>query len=444
MNLHFGRGTNTPDARMEAELSSWLRAFEPAATPIALRVRVSADLRAEAQRPRGPLPWLVPVLSSMASLAAVVGVGLILLLAMASASQIHSVGGPGAVSPPDLGNQTGSSDLSWWPFYADPAMVLLLLAFAALIAASVCLGSVRAAIGRVVLGKNAGPPADLVSFRRPVRSIPRLTWALGALAIATALWFELVLGGMDFLLPGIPVLSLSSIAVAFAVALRYPRRDRSSKLMLLGSLVIELDMVLLGAVETATLVSLHSWFGLVVVVSFLSHLAFVVLAAGLASRSGLAVRPPLVLALVAIGGAFLVEVNVSDRIYATLLAGPVELVLAVANALASLLMLIAWLTILWVGLRASLQRHSTWGWRLVVVACLGKALELAISSLISSTASVGEDLLLTARLIQAAQTVEWTFLLAALLVGLRPVVTAGAPFAAEPAAVPVADERAEA
>ena len=72
MNLHFGRGTDTPDARMEAELSSWLRAFEPAATPIALRVRVSADLRTEAQRPRRPLPWVLPALSSMASLAAVV------------------------------------------------------------------------------------------------------------------------------------------------------------------------------------------------------------------------------------------------------------------------------------------------------------------------------------------------------------------------------------
>ena len=442
MNLHFGRGTDTPDARMEAELPRWLRTFEPAATPIALRLRVSADLRAEARRPHRPLPWLVPALSSMASLAAVVGVGLILLLAFASASQIHSVGGPGVVLPPDLGNQTGSSDLSWWPFYADPVMVLPVLALAVLIAASVCLRPVRAAIGRVVLGKGAGVPAAPLPFRRPVRAIPRLTWALGALALATAAWYELLFGGTE--LPGIPVVGFSSLAVAFAVALRYPRHDRSSELMLLGSLAIELDMVLLGALETATLVSLHSWFGLVVVVSFLSHLAFVVLAAGLASRSGLALRPPLVLALVAIGGAFLVEVNVSDRIYATLLAGPVELVLAVANALASLLMLIAWLTILWVGLRASLQRHSTWGWRLVVVACLGKALELAISSLISSTASVGEDLLLTARLIQAAQTVEWTFLLAALLVGLRPVVTAAALLAPEPEAVPAADEMAEA
>jgi hypothetical protein len=444
MNLHFGRGTNTPDARMEAELSSWLRAFEPAATPIALRVRVSADLRAEAQRPRGPLPWLVPVLSSMASLAAVVGVGLILLLAMASASQIHSVGGPGAVSPPDLGNQTGSSDLSWWPFYADPAMVLLLLAFAALIAASVCLGSVRAAIGRVVLGKNAGPPADLVSFRRPVRSIPRLTWALGALAIATALWFELVLGGMDFLLPGIPVLSLSSIAVAFAVALRYPRRDRSSKLMLLGSLVIELDMVLLGAVRTGTWVPLHWFFALEVVVSLLSNLAFVVLAAGLATRSGRAFRPAPILAVVAIGGAFLVQVKGSDVMYVTLGVSPGELVLAAANAMAGLLTVVAWLAILWVALRASLQRHGTWGWKLLVVACVGKIVELGISSLINSMPWSAEEALLPIRLLQAAQTVEWTFLLAALLVGLRPVVTAGAPFAAEPAAVPVADERAEA
>jgi hypothetical protein len=48
------------------------------------------------------------------------------------------------------------------------------------------------------------------------------------------------------------------------------------------------------------------------------------------------------------------------------------------------------------------------------------------------------------RLIQAAQTVEWTFLLAALLVGLRPVVTAAALLAPEPEAVPAADEMAEA
>jgi hypothetical protein len=48
------------------------------------------------------------------------------------------------------------------------------------------------------------------------------------------------------------------------------------------------------------------------------------------------------------------------------------------------------------------------------------------------------------RLIQAAQTVEWTFLLAALLVGLRPVVTATALLAPEPETVPAADEMAEA
>jgi len=277
-------------------------------------------------------------------------------------------------------------------------------------------------------------PADLVPFRRPVRSIPRLTWALGALAMATALWFELVLGGMAFLLPSIPVLSLSSVAVAFAVALRYPQSDRSSKLMLLGSLVIELDMVLFGAVRTGTWVSLHWYLALEVVVSLLSNLAFVVLAAGLATRSGLAFRPPRILAVVAIGGAFLVQVKGSDVMYVTLVFSPDQVVLAAANALAGLLTVVAWLTILWVSLRASLQRHSTWGWRLVVVACIGKALELAISSFIHSTVSVGEDPLLAARLIQAAQTVEWTFLLAALLVGLRPVVTAGALVRAEPAA----------
>jgi hypothetical protein len=437
MNLHFGRGTDTPYARMEAELPRWLRTFEPAATPIALRVRVSADLRAEAQRRARPLPWLVPALSSIASLAAVVGVGLILLLAFASASQIHSVGGPGVVLPPDLGNQTGSSGLSLWPFYADPVMVLLVLALAVLIAASVCFRPLRAAIGRVVLGKGAGTPAALLPFRRPVRSIPRLTWALGALAMATAVWCELVFGGTP--LPGIPVLGMSSLAVAFAVALRYPRHDRSSELMLLGSLAVELDMVLLGAVRTATLVSLHSYFGLLDVVSLLSNLAFVILASGLAARSGLAFRPPLVLAVVAIGGAFLVEVTGSDLIYAKLVSSPAEIVLAVANALASLLMLVAWLVILWVGLTASLQRHSTWGWRLVVVACVGKALELGISSLMNSMVFSGEDPLLPIRLIQAAQTVEWTFLLAALLVGLRPVVTDDALLAAEPAAEDTAE-----
>lgn len=431
MNLHFGRGTDTPDARMEAELPGWLRTFEPAATPIALRLRVSADLRAEARRPRRPLPWLVPALSSMASLAAVVGVGLILLLAFASASQIHSVSGPGAALPPDLGNQTGSSDLSWWPFYADPVMVLLVLALAVLIAASVCFRPLRAAIGRVVLGKGAGVPAAPLPFRRPVRSIPRLTWALGALAMATAVWYELVFGGTEL---GIPVLGMSSLAVAFAVALRYPRHDRSSELMLLGSLAVELDMVFLGALQTTITVWQQPYFGLVVVASLLSNLAFVILASGLAARSGLAFRPPLVLAVAAIGGAFLVEVRGSDLFYAKLVSSPGEVVIAVANALTGLLAIVAWLAILWVALTASLQRHSTWAWRLVVVACVGKAIELAISSLINSMGVSGEDPLLPMRLIQAAQTVEWTFLLAALLVGLRPVVTAGALVRAEPAA----------
>jgi hypothetical protein len=204
--------------------------------------------------------------------------------------------------------------------------------------------------------------------------------------------------------------------------------------MLLGSLAIELDMVLFGAV-----VSLQPDFGLVVIASLLSKLAFVVLAAGLATRSGLAFRPPLVLAVVAIGGAFLVEVTGLDLTYTKLVVSPDDLAIAVANALAGLLSVVAWLAILWVGLRASLQRHSTWGWRLVVVACVGKALELGISSLINSTVFSGEDPLLPMRLMQAAQTVEWTFLLAALLVGLRPVVTAGVFLAAEPAAQDTAE-----
>jgi hypothetical protein len=255
--------------------------------------------------------------------------------------------------------------------------------------------------------------------------------------MATAVWYELLFGGTE--LPGIPVLSFSSLAVAFAVALRYPRHDRSSELMLLGSLAIELDMVLFGAV-----VSLQPDFGLVVIASLLSKLAFVVLAAGLATRSGLAFRPPLVLAVVAIGGAFLVEVTGLDLIYTKLVVLPDDLVFTAANSLAGLLSVVAWLAILWVGLRASLQRPSTWGWRLVVVACLGKALELGISSLINSTVFSVEDPLLPMRLIQAAQTVEWTFLLAALLVGLRPVVTATALLAPEPETVPAADEMAEA
>ena len=86
--------------RMETELIGWLTGLEPTGAPIALRLRTFADLREEAARPRPRLPWLMPAVSSIGSLGAVViGASLIMLIAVVGATVDHVHAVAGAMAP---------------------------------------------------------------------------------------------------------------------------------------------------------------------------------------------------------------------------------------------------------------------------------------------------------------------------------------------------------
>jgi hypothetical protein len=116
--------------RMEAELTKWLGGLEPTGTPISLRFRTFADLRAEAALPRPRIPWLRSALSTMASLGSVVaGAGLLVLFAVIGATA-QPGSAAGAYGPGLSGVGPGSAS----PFGGDynygpgPVAILMLLA----------------------------------------------------------------------------------------------------------------------------------------------------------------------------------------------------------------------------------------------------------------------------------------------------------------------------
>ena len=424
MNLPFGRGTERPDVRLEAGLSDWLRTLEPAGTPIALRLRVSADLRNAAAGRRRPLPWLLPALSSLVSTAATLaGIGLIVALALAGANASSSVGGPGTVSPPaasglpGLASETGLGGLG-----QVGLLVLVILSVAA--GAPLMLRSVRRAAGRVLFGDGEVPPSELRPLRRPLSEISPVTWALGVVAVAAAVWLygverpdgtlnTLIYYGNAIVLP-----------LAFVVTLRYQRRDRSGMLLLLGSLSLSLALPLSLAINTVSSDPLAAWPISVALISLRGG-GLVVMGAGMLARSGPFGRPRPILAALAVGATtFMVLLRLLQSNPG--LGSPWPwVVIEVVGSFWGALSVVVWLGLLWIGLATVWQRPRNWGWWLV--AASGALVALTVAGL---EAKYFWDFNVPLEWWQLyTQYLALTLILLALLVGLWPVPRSVVPHA---------------
>jgi hypothetical protein len=436
MNLKIGRGAYEPNDRMEAELAAWLCRFEPAGTPIALRLRTFADLAEEAERPRRRLPWLMPALSSAASLAAVVlGLGLIAALAIASASASlgHGVGSTvqpypgGQLQPPEVDGMVAIT--------RDPVALLVLIVVSGLAGGSVLLRRVRAIASLLAFGGGGAAPAAPLPLRRPWRSIPRLTWLLAALTvIVVLLTIRLAVQQSSRLSSADPwelvtFLSLFSQIVAAPLALvvawRYPRRDRSSRLLLLFALASLATLLYFQA--TSSLGATWLWWPGLLLFMILGAVGMILLAAGLAGRCGAVRRPPLWLAALAVGGTlFLVMYSWMDAFFSFRYLPPLELAAVAAEEWVAAA---GWLAIMWVGLNAC-RRGGSWAWGLVLVTGALQASTYSIRLF-----QIGTDLLgltigpdqwdalwnLGSLWMVLGTILSTAALLAALLIGLRPV-----------------------
>jgi hypothetical protein len=380
-------GTTARNDRMEAELTRWLSGLEPAATPVALRVRTFANLRDEAARPPQRLAWLRPALSSAASLSAVVlGLGFVAVLAVVSASQGHGTGGPGSAAPyvggqPVLPGATGPGEAPVIQRGLDLSGLLILVA-TALAGLSIFLPRVQRLGRRIALGKVETTPGVALPLRRSVRSIPRVTWALVALGLLSALWTLWLVFQPNWMLPPIWLLAFSicmlpvTVSVPAVVAWRYPLADRSSRLLLLGTtatLGVSLVSLLTLSVYQAPAIGEPLGRLLMYVYGALLVTSSVALAAGLAGRSESMRRPPLWLAAVAIGAAFLIEMGpLLDMLIGTggfaWSTPPIDLAGWVFAAACRWLELVGLLAIPWVGICALRRHGGSWGWRLVLAA----------------------------------------------------------------------------
>lgn len=374
MNTRVGRGGDERRPQMEGELSAWLHGFEPTGTPIAVRLRTYADLREEAARPRPRLPWLMPALSSMASLGSVVaGAGLLVLLAIIGASAQPSGAGAGSLGSGVSGvGPTPQSPLGGdYSYGPDPIGILMLVVCSVLAGCTVLIPRVRRLVGRIALAGGKTAPLAPLPLRRSWRSIPFIVWPLGALAVGMTLW-----GCRGFLNsePSLYVLSLGSVIVGiaaiftpFVVAWRYPLRDLSARLLLFSALASIAGTLFYVALEILGVTSWdNEW--LLICLGVVWAFAAIALAAGLARRSGSVRRPPLRLAAVAVGAAFLLS---TAFLFFNELGGDQQLrylLESVANYLEIWVVMVAWLAILWVGFSAWRRDHSSWGWKLLLAA----------------------------------------------------------------------------
>ena len=432
MRPRSGRGDvasgTVASVQMEGELAAWLRAFEPAGAPMALRLRTSADLRAASRGRRSRLARLTPALLPVASLAAIVLLaGAVFFLAVVGVTSDRAVGGPGPGLQPS-GSAGGLDRLLAWNV---TPLVLLALAAAGLLGASVYVRPLRFAFGRFVFGDGSAPASVLLPLRRPLRGlgISRLTWALGIVAVALVAWSCWSNPPYSVAYVVATIVYAYPIAFAFAIALRYPRRDRSSRLMLAGAQILAAGWALRYAVTIATLVlgdypgrqvasDVHFAVGYTI-----STVGWGALAAGIAARSGMSRRPRRILAAAAIGAPFLLVATQLAVVFGTSDGLPLRgsfVVLTVFGSASTWLVWVAWLAILWVGLTAALRHGGGLAWRLIAFAA-------AAYSVVVLKAILGWLALrqIPVNLDSAGWPIEeclvWGSLLLGLLVGLKPV-----------------------
>lgn len=232
MKTQFGHGRVGPTGRLEAELPAWLRGFDAGPMPVAARLRISADLRAETSRSRHILPHLPQILSAAAALLILlVGAGLFLIVVKTTGTTIGGAGTP-SVLPTGVIEPYSSPGSS--PQLANPLWLAFVLCVSALAGVATRSRPVRTAVGRLVLGADGAIPAPVARLPRRLREVPRLA-LLATLPIVEVAWSRSVYG---------PTVLAYSISVALpatlacAIALRYPIGDRSARWLLVGGIAL--------------------------------------------------------------------------------------------------------------------------------------------------------------------------------------------------------------
>ena len=370
MNLQDGRKAGGSGALMETELSNWLRGLEPGGTPISLRFQAFVDLREEAARPRPRFARPMAVLSSAASLGTVVAAAGFMLLALVFVAGLgHTTGvAGGAVSAPGVG-QPATPNVDTYEGPGMNPLLLIGLPLATLIAAaSVLWPALRRSLARLAFGTHPTTPAAPLRLPRNLRSISRLAWVLGAVAVAFALWAEF--GNDSGPEPAAYRFSnliapIILVPLWVAVALRYPMTDRSARLIL-ASTIISITVYLL--VISITLVNPPGlypyWLDLV---TALNAAGVVLLAAGVAGRSGGVRRPRLALAAVAVGASFVMAATFFFWVGFDW-RDPSTVSHAIVQVAEAWFTKIAWLAMAWAGWTAARRPGAHWGWWLVCAA----------------------------------------------------------------------------
>jgi hypothetical protein len=361
---------------MEIELTNWLRGLEPGGTPISLRFQAFADLREEAARPRPRFARPMAALSSAASLGTVVaGAGLMLLALVLVAGLGHTTGVAGGVaSVPGVGQPaTPPMDANGQPGM-NPLFIIGLPLATLIAAASVLWPALRRSLARLAFGTSPTTPAAPLPLPRNLRSISRLAWVLGAVAVAVALWAEsgTVFSAQAAAYAEPAAYRLSNLIAPIllvpcwvAVAVRYPMTDRSARLILASTIIsITIDVLLVSITLVNPAALYPYWLELI---TALNAAGVVLLAAGVAGRSGGVRRPRLALAAVAVGASFVMAATFFFW-FGFDWRDPSTVSYAIVQVAEAWFINIAWLAMAWVGWTSARRPGAHWGWWLVCAA----------------------------------------------------------------------------
>ncbi len=412
MNTQFGRGRMGGSRGLEAELPTWLCSFEPSALPINARLRISADLRAQAAHPVRAWTRLPRMLSTAASVAVVLAWAALFLLAVTSINTASY--GPGAPTGPEPIINPPTTDLGSPQWLADPLELALIVVASVLAGAAVNLRLVRSAARRVVFGSGRAIAAAPIPMRRRLRRVPRLALVLAMLPVINVVMqpylnHPLMLDwSMSLFLPS---------ALACVVAFRYPVGDRSVRWLLVGGFCLGLSVAM--HLETYSTLRAIGWLALAV---------------GLAARAGVANRPSWLILAATLGVVLYAEtgsvISVASRYT------PVDYVLPslIYQGASACLVDFALIAIIWTAF-TSLRSGGGPVWVLVLVAAAGlfglqlyHALNMNIDLTYWLLPWVDPDTL--ANVLLTVQWLSFGALLAGLLIGLEPA-TPAAPVASE-------------
>ena len=419
MNETLG-GAETPDIRLKAELSGWLRDFETAALPIDARLRISADLRAQASRPQRSWPQLPRLVSSAASLAVVLAWAALFLLSATTTSTTSY--GPGAPTGPDPVVTPPTTDMSSPPPLTDPVGLALICVASVLAGAAVNLRLVRSAARRVVFasGKAAAPPIPLP---HRLRIVPRLALVLAMLPVINVVMQPYL---HHPLMPAYSMSLLLPSMLACVIAFRYPLRDRSARWLLVGGFCLGLAQ----AMHLDTYWTLRA-------------VGWLALAVGLAARAGVPNRPPWLAVAAVVGVVLYVEANSVFNIVAYY--DPVASVVPTLTyqAVTECLISFGWIAIIWTAF-SCLRRGGEPAWVFVLAAAAGLfGLQLyhALNGSFDLTLWIATrlDYYVLTNTLLAVEWLSYGALLAALLIGLRPANAALSEGMQEPASEAIVD-----